>query len=361
MTPHNAPNTEKSKPIVRSLPLSLWPAADKIAWDASCRPAERLKPGGAAGHLKPVTRNDLAQRYGYFLDFLARSHRLNPKAAAGAHVTLENVQPYVAELNSRVSSVTVYGSICKLRRTAQLIAPERDLRWLIEIERDLNFEMRPRSKRNRLVLADVLVEAGLTLIAEGVANDKLTKLARARGVRNGLMVALLACCPMRLKNFAALKIGRSFVKVGGTWWIVLSALETKEARADEKPVPDFLTAEVNRYIELYRPVLARRSKDDSNALWLTSEGGRPMSYAMVGEVLTEATRSTVGVPISPHLFRTADASTAAVYGGDFPHLASALLHHSHPRVTEAHYNRATGLTAARAYAAVARQYRKQRV
>jgi integrase len=175
------------------------------------------------------------------------------------------------------------------------------------------------------------------------------------------MVALLACCPMRLKNFAALKIGRSFVKVGGTWWIVLSASETKEARPDEKPVPDFLTAEVNRYIELYRPVLSKRSKDDSNALWLTSEGGRPMSYAMVGEALTEATRSTVGVPISPHLFRTADASTAAVYGGDFPHLASALLHHSHPCVTEAHYNRATGLSAARAYAAVARQYRNQRV
>jgi hypothetical protein len=333
----------KSKPIVRSMPLSLWPEADRSAWESACRPGARLKRGGAASHLKLVTRNDLAQRYGYFLDFVARSHRLDPKAAAGAHVTLENVEPYVAELNSRVSSVTVYGSICKLRRTAQLIAPERDLRWLIEIERDLNFEMRPRSKRNRLVLADVLVEAGLTLITEAVANGKLTELGRARGVRNGLMVALLACCPMRLKNFAALEIGRSFVKVGETWWIVLTASETKEGRADERPAPDFLTPEIDHYLEIYRPILAKRSTDFSKALWLTSDGGRPMTYAMVGEALTETTRSTVGVPISPHLFRTADASTAAVYGGDFPHLASALLHHSHPCVTEAHYNRATGL------------------
>src|SRR5262249_37316904 len=155
-----------------------------------------------ASHLKLVTRIDLTKRYGYFLDFLARSQRLDSKAAPGAHVTLENVERYLAELRSRVSSVTVYGSICKLRRTAQLIAPERDLRWLIEIERDLNSEMRPRAKRDRLVLADVLIEAGLALITEAVANDGLTELARARRVRNSLMVALLACCPIRLKNFA---------------------------------------------------------------------------------------------------------------------------------------------------------------
>ena len=107
MTPRNAPNTEKSKPIVRSLPLNLWPAADKIAWDAACRPAERLKRGGAAGHLKPVTRNDLAQRYGYFLDFLARSHRLNPKAAAGAHVTAR----------ARARSYCVTSSVAVFRST----------------------------------------------------------------------------------------------------------------------------------------------------------------------------------------------------------------------------------------------------
>jgi len=72
----------------------------------------------------------------------------------------------VAELKERVSSVTVYGSIHKLRRTVQLIAPDRDLGWLIEIERDLASEMQPRSKWDRLVLTEVLIEAGLTLIAE---------------------------------------------------------------------------------------------------------------------------------------------------------------------------------------------------
>jgi hypothetical protein len=38
--------------------------------------------------------------------------------------------------------------------------------------------------------------------------------------RDGLLIALLAYCPIRLKNFAALEIGRSFVNVYGKWWII---------------------------------------------------------------------------------------------------------------------------------------------
>jgi integrase len=348
----------KSRANIRSLPLRLWPAADKNAWEAACRPSERLKRGGSASHLKPVTQHDLAQRYGYFLDFLSRSDGLDPKAGAGAQVTPENVGPYVAELKERVSSVTVYGSICKLRRTVQLMAPDRELGWLIEIERDLNFDMRPRSKSDRLVLTPVLIEAGLTLIAEAERTADLTKLARARMVRNGLMVALLACCPIRLKNFAALEIGRSFVNVKGAWWIVLAGSETKEARPDERAVPDFLNPEIDRYIQTYRPTLARTEKV-SNALWLTSDYGKPMTYASVGETVVETTRSTIGVRLNPHLFRTSAVSTAALYGGSTPHLGSALLHHTDPSVTEAHYNRATGMSAAQAYASVTQRYRRK--
>ena len=61
---------------IRSLPLDLWPMADRLAWETACQPPNRLKRGGAAGHLKPITRDDLARRYGYFLDFLSRSSSL---------------------------------------------------------------------------------------------------------------------------------------------------------------------------------------------------------------------------------------------------------------------------------------------
>ena len=90
-------------------------------------------------------------------------------------MTRENVDPYVEELKQRISSVTVYGSIQKLRRITQLIAPDRDVVWLIEIERDLFSEMRPKSKWDLVVLTEIIIEAGLTLIVEAETANKLTK------------------------------------------------------------------------------------------------------------------------------------------------------------------------------------------
>jgi integrase len=265
------------------------------------------------------------------------------------------VEGYVAELKSRVSSVTVYGSIQKLRRFVQLIGPDRDLGWLIEIERQLCSERRPRPKWDRVVTTDVLVDAGRTLMAEAEI-AKWPTLTRARMFRNGLMVALLAYCPIRLKNFAALEIGRSFVSVDGAWWIVLTAAETKEKRADERPVPDELSNSIERYLEIYRPTLAG-GKDGANALWFAINV-KPMSYASMGELITETTRMTIGVAVSPHLFRTAAVTTLAIRAGDKPHAGSALLHHGpNGPVTQENYNRASSITAGRSLAAINQCYR----
>ena len=155
-----------TKAEIRSLPIELWPEADRKAWVSACQPGQRLKRGSAGSDLKPVTQGDLARRYGYFMDCMSRCGLLDPHKPAGSHVTPENVETYLAELNSRVGSVTAYGSIHKLRRACELIDPARDLSWLAEIEKDLALMMQPRLKSDRWVLTEVLVEAGLTLIAE---------------------------------------------------------------------------------------------------------------------------------------------------------------------------------------------------
>ncbi len=341
----------------RSLPIAQWPEADRQGWHGACRPSLRLKSGGAASHLASVTRDDLARRYGYFLDFLERADRLNRQAAAAAQVTPENVQSYLAELQARVSSVTVYGSIYKLRRAAELIAPACQYAWLSEIEKDLALVMQPKSKFDRLVLTEVLLETGLILIAEAESSAG-SELSRARRVRNGLMVALLALHPIRLKNFAALEIGRTFVEIKGSWWIVLPPQSTKSRRLDERRVAHiFLARAISAYISRHRPVLAR-SENPPPALWLGSNDGAPMTYNTVERVVTETTRSAIGVSVCPHLFRTAAASTAAVYGATTPHLASAILAHTDPRVTEEHYIRATSMTVAQEYAAIIGAYRR---
>ena len=128
-------------------------------------------------------------------------------------MTPDNVNAYIAELKGRVRSR--YGSICTKRRAARGIAPGGDFTWLSEIDNDPALVVLPRSKFDRMVIDRALVEAGLTLIHEAENSPSLTDRARASQVRNGLMVALLALCPIRLKNFVALEIGRSFVKIRG--------------------------------------------------------------------------------------------------------------------------------------------------
>ena len=130
-------------------------------------PALRLKPGGRASHFAEASLKDFTSRYGAYLGFLQRRGVLNPKAAAAAQVTRSNVNAYIVELKGRkVSSVTIWNCIYKLRRMSQLLNPKLDFGWLIEIESESALVMTPRSKFDRLVLTNRLVEAGLTLIAE---------------------------------------------------------------------------------------------------------------------------------------------------------------------------------------------------
>jgi len=299
---------------LRSLLVHEWPDADRRAWEDACRPGLRFKPGGSASYLAPVSRDDFARRYGAFLGFLQRTNRLDQHVCATAQVTVPNVEAYIADLKARVRSVTIWNCIYKLRRAAELLAPNADFSWLAEIEKDLALVMEPRSKFDRLVLTERLVEAGLTLVVEAQQFAD-ADFVRARAIRNGLMITLLAVCPIRLKNFSTLGIGHTFKYVHGSWWIALRGTVTKSRRRpDERRVP--------------------------------------MTANNLGTLISKVTLETLGVNVSPHLFRTAAASTAATYGGSIPHLASAILNHTDPRVTEEHYNRASSLSASKVYARI---------
>ncbi len=346
----------------RSLPLTDWPKPDRAAWEAACASGGRLRRGGAAAHMAQTTQADLERRYGYFLDHVARKGRLEDDAGATAYVTLENIETFVAEMKARVRSVTTAQTVYKVRRVAELLAPERDLLWLRDIENDLAFDAIPQNRAGQLVDGQRLLEAGLALVKEGEIGVRIPPFKRVRLVRNGLMVAMLALCPIRLKNFAALEIGSSIRNEAGVWWITLDRRETKGRRPDERPLHEVLHAPLTLYLRCARPVLARKhlewrsttsgsdASDDHGSLWLDSNLGRPMSYSGVEEAVAEATLKTLGVALRPHAFRMCAASTAYVIAGDNPHLASGLLQHTDSRVTQKHYNRATHAQAALAYA-----------
>lgn len=102
-----------------------------------------------------------------------------------------------------------------------MIEPGSDLVWLKEIEADLRALMQPRDRSDRFVMSDRLVQAGLALVGEAEKSIDLKPAKRARLYRNGLMIALLALCPIRLKDFTGLTLGTNFRRIGHRWWILI--------------------------------------------------------------------------------------------------------------------------------------------
>jgi site-specific recombinase XerD len=343
-----------TKPERFTLPICEWPEVDRRAWKEACQPSVRLRKGGSASHLSPVSKDDIARRYGRYLGFLKRTGGLNLNAAAASQVTPMNVDAYMADFDGKISSVTAWNCIYKLRRAAQLLSSRSDFSWLIEIEKNLDAVQEPRSKLNRFVYTEQLVKAGLSLILEAKQFAK-ADFKRARAIRNGLMVALLAANPVRLKNFAALRIGSTFRKINDRWWICIPTKATKSRqRPEERPAPTWLTSYIDQYLEEARPVLLSNSKQETDALWISTVTRGAMTQRKVGSLITQVTQETLGIAISPHLFRTADATTAADAQSDHPHLSSALLGHVNSQITDQHYKINSSLSVQTDYAHLVR-------
>jgi site-specific recombinase XerD len=353
MTPENAGG--RTLHPYRSLPVNEWPEADRKAFEEACRPGIRLKPGGRASHFADTSLKDFTNRYGAYLGSLQRRGVLNLKAKAAAQVTPSNVNTYIVELKERkVSTVTIWNCVYKLRRASQSLNPNRDFRWLIEVECEAALVMTPRSKFDRLVLTSRLVEAGLTLIAEAEKHS-YSRFDRARGIRNGLMIVILALTQIRLKNFVALEIGNSFKEVNCSWWVSVPSDSTKNRRWIEKRIPVAFNHAIGLYLKQARPILLK-SPGASNSLWISWRTGRRFTYKNLGTLISKITVRTLGVDVSPHLFRTAAASTAAVKLPGLPYLATALLGQADERIADEHYKRTTSFYAGNVYGNLVQEY-----
>ncbi len=87
---------------------------------------------------------------------------------------------------------------------------------------------------------------------------------------------------------------------------------------------------------------------------MSRESGARLTYSGVGLAILETTRETLGIPVNPHAFRMAAATTAAYRARGEPHLGSALLQHTDPRVTEEHYTRASSIDAVLSFGEIVR-------
>ena len=326
-----------------TLPLSEWPTADRCAWAEATAYGGLLDDGGAAAHHCARSLADFARAYGYLLRFAQERGALDHSSRPTSVVTPDIVDAYVRDLEQRVRSVTRHCYLYRVMRVAEYVAPERDWRWLRRRTQMLAFAAKPRDKRPRVVTSDRIVALGLSLM-DSADRECQPRFLTAVGYRDGLLLAFLALCPIRLSNFAGLRLGASIQRLDSAWVVIIPSDESKTGWAYETLLPDLLGERLDRFVETWRLRFPRVS----DSLWPSNKGGA-LSASGIDRVVRSHTQAAFGQPLSPHLFRDCAATTVAIKAGNRMGTAVALLGHRSPQIINKHYNQAGMLDALTRY------------
>ena len=194
-------------------------------------------------------------------------------------------------------------------------------------------------------------------MGEAEAAPQRSARRRAVSYRDGLLIAFLAYRPVRRKNLAMMRLGRHLMRAGGSWRIVFAAEETKTHVPYEAVLPAALGPRLERYLDVYRPVLLGGGQPHGNpdappnhpgldAVWVSGDGVQ-LSYEAVAFQIVFRTRREFGRSLSPHLFRDCAATAVAIDNPKHIGDASLVLGHAGHKTTEKHYNHARSLDASR--------------
>ena len=269
----------------RGLKIGDWPSADQALWHAALVPGGPLDDPGRAALWSLATRRKVAGSYGRYLGWLQRRGRLDLTTSARMLLNEGWVGAYLTDPAQAVASSTVLNRAADLRLFANAVLPMVDWDWLGRLETAVRQRARPlRDQRLGLRSVADLVALGERLMTEE-ASSAATELQAQLAWRDGLMIAVLPLAPLRLKNFAALELGRSLIRRGEFWWIAVPGEETKNGRPYERPFPERLLSALGHYLDQVRPALAGRrgrwARPVGQALgfgpWLADGRGRGLS------------------------------------------------------------------------------------
>jgi site-specific recombinase XerD len=240
-----------------------------------------------------------------------------------------------------------------LSSIAQAFAPNADWSWLRrKYWRQKNRAKPSRNKRIRVVPAPALYTLGIDLM------DTATDGARhaqpffaASQYRNGLIIALMAARPLRIRNFQDIELRRTLVHRSGTYWLVFGEDETKTGRQVDVEVPRHLTAYLEQYLRVHRNMLLSKrlaGTKPTTAMWV-SRSGQKMNEPAMRTNIQSRTKLVFGHAINPHLFRDCAATSFATDDPEHVRCIAPLLGHSRISTSEKHYDQSTMLTAARTF------------
>lgn len=337
------PDTPPKGSVVRRakalrLKVEHWPEDLRAAWHAA-RQANRRGRYRNLDSVHPASAwsSSYAERiergFGLFLGFLRRQ-------GMEFALTPDTLEAFVGDVEERgVASISLASYVEEIDIAAKALLPD-DWSWLSAAANRIRLLATPsRPIVTRIVPSQELFDLGLRLMRE--AASKVLSSASAILYRDGLMIALLARRPVRLRNLSEMRIGEHLVLRDAAGYLFFPA--TKNGSPYDAPLPAELVAPFRRWIEVYRPFLVGAAEDDF--CW-AGRDGRMMARAAISQRIGNVTEDRLGRRANPHAFRHALATTIAEHDRRKLRAVMILLGQRDKRVTDRHYDHANSMAAA---------------
>lgn len=334
-------------------PLSFadWPEGDRLAWETGNR-GDPLAPGGAGAGAawRPINRRFVQLGYGRWLGWLKQGGGLDGAAPPAERATRVKVRAYLDALEAAgLADHTRAGRLQTLSDALRAMQPGADIGFIGRgAGRISSGAVRVRDPLAKMRPPSEIIAYGAELMAEAEASRCALAVDRALMYRDGLLLSLWILRALRIANLASIEIGRQLLSDGkGGHRLEFAGVEMKNGRPFGCAWPEPIEAQLQTYLERYRPTLLARNKHgtDDKGLW-ASQFGRRMKQASVGQAIMIRTEARFGVRMNPHLPRYILATTTAESHPERVSDVAAMLSHTTLETSQRHYIRAGSLAAA---------------
>ncbi len=332
-----------------ALPLNDWPAADQTLWQSVIADGDIFDGQGPGANWAPSTIANTRKAVGYWLHWLGINELLSlPVHHPLGRITPERIKTYIQDMQDNSAPLTRFVYVLDLLRFVQVAAPGMNWEWLKRIKNRLWARAIPaRDKAPLIRNSRDLFELGLNLINEASGiTSRYNPLQAEVQSRDGLLIALLAARPIRLKNLTAIEIGRQLIRIDTLYWLVFEANEVKNRRHIEVPIPEILTSYIDDYLSYSRPNLLLGNA--SERLWI-SRRGSDLTCNSVRRQIKLHTEEAFGKAITPHLFRDCAATSIAIHDPEHVWITTNILGHNTLATSQKYYDQSRMLDAGRHY------------
>jgi len=286
-------------------PFDLWPSNDQQAWSALFLDGDIFDGRGEAFGWSEATRKTNRKHYARWLSWLDSQGLLAPTQNPWQRVIRQSIDAFIRFEIDRVSPITVASELIGLKTVILKMHPHGNWQWLRDVSNRIKAWAKPvRNNQHRIVAADKVYWSAvseLDMFKDCPFDRRKDRLA----YRNLLMVATLTICPVRISNFAAIRIKEHLQQHGDEWWLKFEDVEIKNNTPLGFHFPASLAPHLVIYLDKVRPNLP--GANNHTGLWPGAKG-EPLAMITIYANVMETTERLFGVDINPQCFRSIAAT-----------------------------------------------------